>query len=462
VRRAATLAAVVALGGSLFAAPPASAASGAAAGPIAGSGAAISYWTAARRRAAEPLSLLTLPGSAGRAGSAATPLAATGAIQDLAEPTTVEGEDTGDPTLFPNRANGKIYGVYEIQSGHKILVEEYECSGSVIDSVAGDVVLTAGHCVIDPKTGTVAQEVVFVPGYREGAAPYGRWAATAYATTEEWADTAGTEDPDEAGDLAVLVLAENAGKDVEEAVGGLGISFEQTQAQTEDQTYTQYGYPAKEPYDGEILYSNTTAYAGSDHNFSPATIKIASDFTAGSSGGPWTIGPSSSPTVVSLTDYVYEHSPGFIYGAYLGKAARVVFDEVNVARSPAGEVGTGSSPPATESPPAGDSGSGAQASPAAAAPSLRIVGIRHQPTSGSATLLVAVNGAGTLTLGGHGVRSAERSAPAAGTYGIAVRASGASRSVLSRRGSLPLKVRVTFSTGSGSRQVMRLVRLRLS
>jgi hypothetical protein len=43
-----------------------------------------------------------------------------------------EGVDTGESTIFPNRANGKIYGIYEIHKG--LEAEEYECSDSVIDS----------------------------------------------------------------------------------------------------------------------------------------------------------------------------------------------------------------------------------------------------------------------------------------------------------------------------------------
>jgi len=217
--------AVLSVGGAIAitCSSPAAAAGDAVVGSIAGSrAAALSHWTRPRREGAEPLSVLTLPGTT--SGSEVK-----------------EGVDTGESTLFPNRANGKVYGIYEIHKGLKIEVEEYECSGSVIDSAGGDVVLTAGHCVIDPETGTVAREVVFVPGYREGTTPYRQWAATSYATTEEWADTAGSRDPDEAGDLAMLVPADDSeGRSVETMVGALGIAFDQAR----NQTYTQYGYPA--------------------------------------------------------------------------------------------------------------------------------------------------------------------------------------------------------------------------
>ena len=234
----------------------------------------------------------------------------------------VEGVDTGVSTLFPNRANGTVYR--RIRDRGRF--GGYQCSGSVIDSPAGDVVLTAGHCVIDPESGAQARWIVFEPGYREEDAPFGVFAATSFVTTPEWSSTAGTSDPDEAGDLAMLVLAPNTktGQSVEATVGALAIAFEQSR----EQTYTQWGYPGESPYNGEILYSHTTPYAGVDPFYPPAVrpIKIASDFTAGASGGPWTIGPASAPTVLSLTDYYYEGDPRHLYGAYFGSAARKVYE----------------------------------------------------------------------------------------------------------------------------------------
>jgi hypothetical protein len=233
---------------------------GAAAVPVQGSitaspGAALSHWTAARRRAAAPLSVLGLPGatSPGRApllGDAAAPEAS-------ASTAAVEGIDTGDPTLFPNRANGTVYGEF-VTPGE---TELYQCSGAVVESRRGDTVLTAGHCVVDPETGVAARSLIFVPGYRETAEPFGAWAATGWVTTPEWAGTAGGPDPDEAGDLAFLSVADGpTGASVEETVGAFGIGFEQALVQT----YTQWGYPGEAPYDGEVLYAHAATYEGSD------------------------------------------------------------------------------------------------------------------------------------------------------------------------------------------------------
>ncbi len=441
---------------------------GAAVGSIAGSATAISHWTAARRQAAEPLSVLTLAGDGPALRSASTGSTA-GTVTTLAGSSTIEGVDTGESTTFPNRANGTVYGVYRIGSRR----EEYQCSGSVINSPQGDVVLTAGHCVIDPETGTVASAVVFVPGYRETQEPFGVWSAAQYATTEAWQTTVGTAEPNEGGDLALLVLRDNTeGKSVEETVGSLSIAFDQPRLQT----YTEWGYPGESPYDGEVLYTNTAAYAGSDLSFSPAPIRIHSDFTGGSSGGPWTIGPTSAPTVVSLTDYGYEEDPKHIYGAYFGEEARKAYEVASGVVVPAGteagvpaqgasgetSTGTGSSSGGSTSGGTGSTG-GTTTQPGATttttAPSVRIASVRRNRATGATVLLVAVSGPGTLRLSGSALRTASLAVTAAGTYRLPVVAQGSAARRLDRGTGAVVAVKITFSASGATAHVSRLVSL---
>jgi V8-like Glu-specific endopeptidase len=427
--------------------------------------AAIARWTPARRAAAEPMSVLpvsaagTLGGSPLLGAGAASTSAGTATSASPALTGAVEGVDTGDPTLFPNRANGIVYGIYRID-GH---IEPYQCSGSVIDSPAGDVVLTAGHCVIDPETGAVAESVIFDPGYREGVKPYGDFAASSFVTTPEWSSTAGTSDPYEAGDLALLVLAPNTetGQSVEATVGGLRVAFEQPR----EQTYTQWGYPADPPYNGEILYSHTTPYAGVDSAYPAAVrpIKIASDFTAGASGGPWTVGPASAPTVLSLTDYYYEGDPRHLYGAYFGSAARKVYEAAaGVVVPPV----TTAAPTEPAVPDAATPAPTPAVSPPAPAPSpttgsVRIVAAHARSTHGEATVVVHLGGPGTLALSGPAVRPVSAVAEVAGNYRLAVRvkAGGAAARALRRRGSATVGVWVRFTSPLGVRHASRLVRL---
>jgi V8-like Glu-specific endopeptidase len=437
-------------------------------------GATIAHWTPARRAAAEPMSVLPVAraGTLGGSPLLGASAASTSAGQATsASPVTsaVEGVDTGNSTEFPNRANGTVYGIFEIGGE----VEEYQCSGSVIDSPQGDVVLTAGHCVIDPETGAVAGEIVFVPGYRELKAPFGVFAATKFVTTPEWSSTAGTSDPYEAGDLALLVLAPSTktGLSVEATVGSLAIAFEQQR----EGTYTQWGYPGESPYNGEILYSHTTPYAGGDPFYPPAErpIKIASDFTAGASGGPWTIGPASAPTVLSLTDYYYESDPRHLYGAYFGSAARKVYETATgvvvppvttaVPTEPTIPAAATPAPTPAASPPAATPTPTPAPTPAPspASGSLRIIAAHTRSTQGEATVVVHLGGPGTLRLSGPAVRTVSVVADVAGNYRLAVsaKADGAAARALRLRGSVTVGVGIRFASPVGVRHASRLVRL---
>lgn len=467
-----SLAAVLAVLGVIAAVVAGSAAAAPVSGSFAGApGAAVAHWTTARRAAAEPMSALPLSragtlagspligtsGAGGASGAGATDSAA----ESVAPSGPIEGVDTGDPEAFPNRANGIVLGIF----GTGPEAVGYQCSGSVIDSPAGDVVLTAGHCVIDAETGEVAHSVIFVPGYRETTAPFGVFGASSWVTTPEWSSTAGTSFPDEAGDVAMLVLAPNAstGKSVEATVGNLSIAFEQPRKQT----YTQWGYPAEAPYpEGEILYSHTTPYAGADPSYplAVAPIRIASDFTAGASGGPWTIGTTSAPTVLSVTDYYYQLDPGHLYGAYFGVAARQAYEVAAGVVVP--PVTTGSTEPAipAETTPAATPAASPPAAPSAPSPatgSLRILASHGLSTHGEATVLVHVGGPGKLRLTGAAVRTDSVVAELAGNYRLAVSAkagSAAARS-LRRRGSATVGIWVRFAGPAGVRHASRLVRL---
>ena len=72
------------------------------------------------------------------------------------------------------------------------------CTASVVNSTAGDLALTAAHCVYG-RSGAMA----FVPGYTKGQSPYGVWQVTKVYTDGAW-DSA--QDPDH--DVAFLKLAD--------------------------------------------------------------------------------------------------------------------------------------------------------------------------------------------------------------------------------------------------------------
>ena len=118
----------------------------------------VRYWTAERMRTAQPLDEVK---------------GATGAVERaaLAYPFT-----RYEPSPY-NAAHGKVF----FSDG----AANYVCSGTALNSGNQSVVWTAGHCVNEGPGGFYTNWV-FVPGYKDGAAPYGTWAAENLLTTSGW------------------------------------------------------------------------------------------------------------------------------------------------------------------------------------------------------------------------------------------------------------------------------------
>ena len=249
---------------------------------------------------------------------------------------------------------------------------------------------------------------------------------------------------------------------VEEAVGSLGISFDQGC----EQTYTQYGYPADPPYDGEVLYSNTAAYAGPDTNsaFSPEPMKIASPFNQGASGGPWTVGPSESPTVLSVTGYGYANQPGYLYGAYFGEAARATYEKATGKTVLAGIEETCKplpeppKPPETTVPIAPTPAPPPEATPPQPTATLKVTRVRRRP-NGSAVLTAQVDTAGLLSLRGTAVRAESVSAPTAGKYRMVVEPKGPTTRRLRQNGRAKVGVKVAFIASGRTSRISRSIQL---
>jgi V8-like Glu-specific endopeptidase len=448
------------------------------------------HWTEERLEEAEPLPIITLPGPESPNPATAAPETPPAAQPTFASTAALAGAVTGqtsalggvevaaaESTVFPNSVNGKLFGAFEISVGpHEVKKEDYVCSGSVVNSLHGNLVLTAGHCVIDPETGTVTNaELVFIPGYRNGGtslpetAPYGIWRAEKFATTETWKKTAKSgSTPNEGGDLAFVTLRDNSEDESVESV--VGSSLEAGFDTACNQVYTQFGYPAEAPYDGEVLYSHTAAYAGVDTNpfFSPEPMKIASDFTRGSSGGPWAIGLGSTearPTALSLTAYGYENQPGYLYGPYFGEAAKKAYGAAFGQILPAGieeactQLPTPPEAPkqTTPTPPP------TTVTPETTPPTKEVVTLKvtrvHRRANGSAVLTAKVNAAGMLKLSGSAVRAETLDTPAAGQYRLVVAPKGPISRRLLQEGRATVGVKVAFSASGRTERVSRAIQL---
>jgi V8-like Glu-specific endopeptidase len=105
------------------------------------------------------------------------------------------------------------------------------CSAGVVDSPAGNLVITAAHCLAGRAPGGFA----FVPGYDHGRAPYGVWAVTRAVTDDRWTSSS---DPDD--DVAFLQVGRPGTSDrVQDITGGERLGT----GEPPGQLVTVIGYP---------------------------------------------------------------------------------------------------------------------------------------------------------------------------------------------------------------------------
>lgn len=151
------------------------------------------------------------------------------------------------------------------------------CSASVVDSLAGDLVLTAGHCAYGGSIPGYHTGLSFAPGYHDGLAPYGMWKVTSELVSPGWISSA---DPNL--DFAFLTVSQPGNPVPIESVTGanqLGI----------DQGFvnqvTLSGYP--DTTSSPTVCRNGTTQFGSDQQ-----RIVCAGFPDGTSGGPWVINAS--------------------------------------------------------------------------------------------------------------------------------------------------------------------------
>ncbi|WP_054811846.1 FAS1-like dehydratase domain-containing protein [Nocardia arizonensis] len=146
----------------------------------------------------------------------------------------------------------------------------HTCSGAVLHSREGDLVITAAHCVIG--TGSL---IGFSPGYERGEDPKGRW-----RVTEVYLDPRWIESHDVDRDYAILRVRPVAGApntSIESAVGG-GLRLAANPRPGDIVTVTGYGVGLLD------APTSCTRPAGTENGYASFTCE---GFVYGTSGGPW-------------------------------------------------------------------------------------------------------------------------------------------------------------------------------
>ncbi|MFB6888892.1 trypsin-like serine peptidase [Kitasatospora sp. NPDC056327] len=201
-------------------------------------------------------------GPATTAAAAASP-SASGAASGAASASARADGPPGTTAVAPATPEAATVGALfsgAVGAGHHF------CTAGVLHSPAGNLLLTAAHCLDDPAG------VTFVPGYRDGLAPYGTWRVTAVHTTEGW-----SREGDQDEDFAILeTAADGEGRRIEDVVGGNTLGTDEPFGTA----VRLYGYPAgtEQP----LLCTNATGRQSARQR-----VIDCPGYPGGTSGGPW-------------------------------------------------------------------------------------------------------------------------------------------------------------------------------
>ncbi|MFJ3233803.1 trypsin-like serine peptidase [Streptomyces sp. NPDC086787] len=269
---------------------------------------ATAFWTADRMRGATPLDVLLTPGAT-KALRAPRPEAATTTVAPAA------------PTAFPQPGGPWTAGGAVVKTSGRVFFtfqgRTASCTGNSVNSQNGSTVLTAGHCV--KYQGSWHTNWIFVPGYDNGQAPYGQWAASKTLTTPQWDATQAMN-----YDIGAAVVAPLNGQKLTSVIGGQGIQFNGAYGQ---KMYA-FGFPAAAPYDGtKLIYcsgnSSKDWLLTQDHG-------VACNMTGGSSGGPWFANfdeATGTGLQASVNSFGYVFIPNRMFGPYFGNDAKTLYDK---------------------------------------------------------------------------------------------------------------------------------------
>ena len=261
------------------------------------------YWTPERMREAVPLDQPEAPVAASSRSFA-----------PYAQAPDQETNPALD-TAYPQRLHGILFVSFGAQNA--------SCSATVVTSRNRSVILTAGHCVVQPAVEGVsgplwATNVLFVPGYRNGAGPLGAYAGTASRASFAWTITG-----DLSEDVGAITLAPLAGVPVESALGSRGVSFNRPfNTYKKNKTRFQvFGYPAQPAafYDGERLILCDSPFIGFQVIFQAPVVPC--NMKEGSSGGGWVLKGGLLNSVVSHNACGTTPACTTVAGTYFGDTA---------------------------------------------------------------------------------------------------------------------------------------------
>jgi len=227
----------------------------------------------------------------------ATPLRAPGFLAPSA-PSAPTGSRSAHTAVLALRV-GALF-VRDASGGHF-------CTASVVASPGRDLLITAAHCINGGKNGGYRHDIVFIPDYRDGAAPFGVWTPAKLIVAPRW-----DADSDPAVDVGFVVLKPLDGKNIEDVLGANTLGIDTGYRHLVRVT----GYPATT--DAPVACIDWTSQQSTDQ------LRFAcGGYPGGTSGSPWVtdFNPRTrTGTIVGVIGGYQQggDTPAVSYSSYLG------------------------------------------------------------------------------------------------------------------------------------------------
>ncbi len=186
------------------------------------------------------------------------------------------------------------------------------CTAEVVNSTAGDLVLTAAHCVY--STG-YATNIAYVPEYHNGQRPFGTWAVRTITVASGWRKS---HDPDH--DFAVLAVGAAAGPKIHTRTGGLTIGFNRWYTENKIQVI------GHNDTDDEPVHCGTRSF-----RFRTGQMEFyCHGYYTGTSGGPWILNFNAKTGAGTVYGIIGGYDQGgkydwASYSPYFGSAAHSLY-----------------------------------------------------------------------------------------------------------------------------------------
>jgi len=213
-------------------------------------------------------------------------------------------------------------------------LETHFCTASVVDSPAGDLLVTAAHCMHD----RTSSQIAFVPDYADGRHPFGVWRVSRIIMDQNWTTTSDADD-----DFAFLVVHQHGTVPLQRLTGGevIGVGV------PAGKTVEVAGYP--DDLNQLISCQNTAlAFNSTQYQFD------CSGFTDGTSGSPLLASVSPLSDVDTVIGVIGGYEQGgdtasVSYAAMFGDSLSALYKQA-LAEAGRPLTATSSASPAAEVP----------------------------------------------------------------------------------------------------------------